>query len=252
MSPLLQLLCLIAILVYAGSTNMAFVQAPRLIGRPFRQLARNVVGHIVLGHFNPAICLTLTGTALSVFAVVFTARGSLAAGVICFMYAGLCDLFDGWVARRTTQTKEQAAFGLQIDSIADMAAFGVAPAYMGSHLGLASPFEVAALIFYICCAGMRLAYFNVHGTTGDGKLRYYTGLPVTYSALVFPVLLLFATSPNEPPLLWLVHGYFWVLGALFVLRIPVPKPGGIFYVIFPVVAVVLTVFWGLRMWAGAL
>jgi hypothetical protein len=44
----------------------------------------------------------------------------------------------------------------------------------------------------------------------------------------------------------MVHGYFWVFGALFVLRIPVPKPGGIFYVIFPVVAVVLTVFWGLR------
>ena len=217
---------------------------------PFSRRARDLVGRIVLGHLDPATCLTLTGIALSVFAVVFTARGSLALGIICFMYAGLCDLFDGFVARRTTRTTEQADFGLQIDSIADMAAFGVAPAYIALHLGLASPIEVVALIFYMCCAGMRLAYFNVHGTTGDGKLRYYTGLPVTYSALIFPVLLLFATSPGEPPLLWMVHGYFWICGALFVLRIPVPKPGGIFYVIFPVVAVVLTVFWGLRMWTG--
>jgi CDP-diacylglycerol--serine O-phosphatidyltransferase len=215
-------------------------------GRPFGQRIRNVVGRIVLGRLDPPTCLTLIGTALSVLAVVFTARGSLAVGVICFMYAGLCDLFDGYVARRMTRTKEQAAFGLQIDSIADMAAFGVAPAYMALLLGLASPIEIAALIFYVCCAAMRLAWFNIHGTTGDGKLRYYTGLPVTYSALVFPVLLLVATSPNEPPMVWLIHGYFWVLGALFVLRIPVPKPGGIFYVIFPVVAVVLTVFWGLR------
>lgn len=215
-------------------------------GRPFSQRARNVVGRIVLGHLDPAMGLTLTGLALSVLAVVFTARGFIAVGVICFLYAGLCDLFDGVIARRSTRTKEQAAFGLQIDSIADMAAFGVAPAYMAFHLGLTSPVEVAALIFYICCAAMRLAWFNVHGTTGDRIQRYYTGLPVTYSALVFPVLLLFATSPNEPPLLWMVHGYFWVFGALFVLRIPVPKPGGIFYVIFPVVAVVLTVFWGLR------
>jgi len=215
-------------------------------GRPFSQRARNVVRRIVLGHLDPAMGLTLTGLALSVLAVVFTARGFIAVGVICFLYAGLCDLFDGVIARRSTRTKEQAAFGLQIDSIADMAAFGVAPAYMAFHLGLTSPVEVAALIFYICCAAMRLAWFNVHGTTGDGIQQYYTGLPVTYSALVFPVLLLFATSPNEPPLLWMVHGYFWVFGALFVLRIPVPKPGGIFYVIFPVVAVVLTVFWGLR------
>ncbi len=215
-------------------------------GRPFSQRARNVVGRIVLGHLDPATGLTLTGLALSVLAVVFTARGFIAVGVICFLYAGLCDLFDGVIARRSTRTKKQAAFGLQIDSIADMAAFGVAPAYMAFHLGLTSPVEVAALIFYICCAAMRLAWFNVHGTTGDGIQRYYTGVPVTYSALVFPVLLLFATSPNEPPLLWMVHGYFWVFGALFILRIPVPKPGGIFYVIFPVVAVVLTVFWGLR------
>jgi CDP-diacylglycerol--serine O-phosphatidyltransferase len=94
---------------------------------------------------------------------------------------------------------------------------------------------------------MRLAFFNIHGTKGDGKKCFYVGVPVTYSALVLPILLLFATTPGEPPLLGLVQAYFWVLGTLFVLRIQVPKPGGIFYVIFPLVAVVLTVIWGLRL-----
>jgi CDP-diacylglycerol--serine O-phosphatidyltransferase len=163
------------------------------------------------------------------------------------MYAGLCDLFDGFVARRTTRTQEQAAFGLQIDSLADMAAFGVAPVLIGFHLGLTSVVEVMALIFYAGSAAMRLAFFNVHGTTADGNRRYYTGLPVTYSALLLPVLLLFATAPGEPPLLWLIHGYFWVIGALFILRIPVPKPGGVFYVIFPLLAVALTIIWGIRL-----
>jgi CDP-diacylglycerol--serine O-phosphatidyltransferase len=208
--------------------------------------SRDAAGRILLGHFDPATSLTLAGVSLSILAVVFTVRGSLAAGVICFMYAGLCDLFDGFVARRTTRTKEQAAFGLQIDSMADMAAFGVTPVLIGLHLGLVSPVEVMALIFYVCCAAIRLAFFNVHGITEDGKRRYYTGVPVTYSALVFPVLLLFATALNEPTLRWLLHGYFWVLGSLFILRIPVPKPGGVFYVIFPIVAVVLTVIWSLR------
>jgi len=215
--------------------------------RLFRTRARDTLGRILLGRLDFATWLTMACITLSVLAFVFTARGSLAAGVICFMYAGLCDLFDGFVARRTIRTKAHAAFGLQIDSIADMAAFGVAPAFIALHLGLNSPVEITALIFYVCCAAMRLAWFNVHGTTGDGNLRYYTGLPVTYSALVFPVLLLVATAPSEPPLLWLVHGYFWVLGVLFVLRIRVRKPGGIFYVIFPIVAVVLTILWGLRL-----
>ena len=70
----------------------------------FRIAPRDQVGRILLGHFDLATNLTLAGIALSVLAVVFTMRGSLAAGVICFMYAGLCDLFDGFVARRITQT----------------------------------------------------------------------------------------------------------------------------------------------------
>lgn len=216
-------------------------------GKLFRTRAGDRVGRIVLGHLDLATCLTLAGITLSVLAVVFTDRGSLAAGVICFMYAGLCDLFDGFIARRIKRTKEQTAFGLQIDSMADMAAFGVVPVFIALHLGLTSPLEVAALIFYVACAATRLAFFNLHGTTQDGNRRFYTGLPVTYSALIFPVLLLFATTANEPPLLWLIQSYFWVLGALFVLRIPVLKPSGISYVIFPAVAVVLTVIWGLRL-----
>lgn len=216
-------------------------------GQSLRTRASETVGRIVLGHVDLATSLTLAGITLSVLAVVFTARGSLAVGVICFMYAGLCDLFDGLVARRTKRTKGQATFGLQIDSMADMAAFGVVPVFIALNLGLTSPFEVVALIFYVCCAAMRLAFFNLHGTTSDGKRNYYTGLPVTYSALIFPMLLLFATTANEPPLLWLIHGYFWVLGALFILRIPVRKPTGIFYLIFPIIAVVLTLIWGLRL-----
>jgi len=200
----------------------------------------------LLGHLDLATCLTLASITLSVSSVVFTARGSLALGMICLIYAGLFDLFDGYVARRASRTQDQEDFGLQIDSIADMAAFGVAPVFIAVHLGMTSPLEVAALIFYACCAAVRLAYFNVHGTSADGERRYYTGVPVTYAALVFPILLLFATPVNESPLMWLIQSYFWVLGALFVLRIPVRKPGGVFYAIFPVLAIVLTVIWGLR------
>jgi CDP-diacylglycerol--serine O-phosphatidyltransferase len=215
--------------------------------RTLKIRAPDWIGRLFLGHLDLATCLTLAGVTLSLLAVVFTARGYLAAGVICFMYAGLCDLFDGFVARRFDRTTEQAAFGLQIDSIADMAAFGVAPALIALNLGLASPLEVAALIFYVCCAAMRLAFFNVHGTKAKGTRRFYTGVPVTYSALIFPVLLLFATAQNESPVLWLIHGYFWVLGALFILRIPIPKPGGIFYLVFPLVAVLLSIVWGFRL-----
>jgi len=203
-------------------------------------------GRLILGHFDPATWLTLAAIILSMLAVAYAARGATAIGVICFMYAGLCDLFDGVVARCKPRSRVQAEFGRQIDSIADMAAFGVAPVMIALHLGLTSASAIPAMVFYACCAALRLAYFNVHGTSGDGERRFYAGVPVTYAALVFPIVLLFAAAPNELPAAWMMQACFWVLGALFVLRIRVPKPTGIFYVIFPLVAVVLTVLWSLR------
>jgi len=106
-----------------------------------------------------------------------------AAILICFSM--VFDMLDGRVARAT---KTQSAFGLQIDSLADVISFGVAPAVLVYEWTL-QRFGTAGLIgsfLYVACAAVRLARFNVLSSGSDGKptkpSAYFLGLPTPPAA----------------------------------------------------------------------
>lgn len=162
-------------------------------------------------------------------------------GTMCLMICGLCDTFDGRVARsKKNRTKKEKDFGVQIDSLSDLVAFGVLPPCIGialykrdllaggdsvlSHI----PYELVILIsvLFMLCALIRLAYFNitVEETQSDalGDEKYYFGLPVTSTALIFPTFLLIRHF------LWLNLSvvYFVLLvivGVLFILKFKLRK-----------------------------
>ncbi len=106
-----------------------------------------------------------------------------AAILICFSM--VFDMLDGRVAR---MTKTQSAFGLQIDSLADVIAFGVAPATLVYEWTLQrfGTFGLVGSFLYVACAAVRLARFNVISTGDDGKptkpSKYFLGLPTPPAA----------------------------------------------------------------------
>lgn len=106
---------------------------------------------------------------------------------ILIVFAMFFDMLDGRVAR---MTKTQSAFGLQIDSIADVVSFGVAPALLVYEWTLHrfGVLGLAAAFFYTACGAVRLARFNVLSMGEDGKPhkppRYIVGLPIPGGAAV--------------------------------------------------------------------
>ncbi len=124
------------------------------------------------------------------------------------MICGLCDAFDGTVARsKKDRTEKEKEFGVQIDSLSDLVAFGVLPVcigmalyrrdcFMGANILARVPY-VAILIIgavFVLCALIRLAYFNItveetQGAKASGK-KFYYGLPVTAVSLIFPACIL--------------------------------------------------------------
>jgi CDP-diacylglycerol--serine O-phosphatidyltransferase len=196
-----------------------------------------------IGVYNIPNAITLVGLMLSLLSCFLSYNNKIELAIICFMYSGLCDMFDGLVARKMSLNEEAQLFGVQLDSIVDIVSFGVAPVMITFHLGFNSPIDYFLLIFYTCCATMRLAYFNIHGCSGEGKIKYYTGLPVTFSAMIFPLAYISIFSGNEPLFYNLIRCIFFAVAVMFILNIKIPKPGGIFYVLSPMVAVFLTYFW---------
>jgi CDP-diacylglycerol--serine O-phosphatidyltransferase len=115
------------------------------------------------------------------------------AGIALF-FAALFDAFDGRVARLT---RTQSDFGVQIDSLADVISFGVAPAVLIHQWAFAGydapPWRLLGLIvaFTFCaCGAIRLARFNVLAARGVGSSKYFTGLPIPGAAMVVVSLVL--------------------------------------------------------------
>lgn len=148
----------------------------------------------MIGFYNYTIILTYMGVASAIVGIVAAAQGNPTTAVICLMFSGLCDMFDGPVARRRKRNDQEKRFGIQIDSLADVICFGVLPAVIGFSVGVSRSGKayLAILIVYVLAALTRLAYFNVteeeRQEETDEKRKTYEGLPVTSVALIVPVI----------------------------------------------------------------
>lgn len=154
----------------------------------------------MIGYYNYTVILTYMSLISSVLGVLFAMgiNGGIHPeyAIACLMISGLCDMFDGKVARtKKDRTESEKKFGIQIDSLCDAICFGVLPSVIGYSVGMTSWCDVPVLVVFPLCAVIRLAYFNVNeeerqkNTTDVRKL--YEGLPVTSVALILPVVYAF-------------------------------------------------------------
>ena len=102
--------------------------------------------------------------------------------------AALADALDGWVARKRHSSSQM---GADLDSLADIVSFGVAPAVLAFTLGMRGFWDVVVLVYFVCCGISRLARFNV--TAADladesGKVKYFEGTPIPTSLVLVLIL----------------------------------------------------------------
>ena len=82
---------------------------------------------------------------------------------------------------------EHSALGRELDSLADVISFGVAPATLAYAAGLSGGWDMIALIYFVCCGVSRLARYNVTAeelSAGSGKVAYFEGTPIPTSVLL--------------------------------------------------------------------
>ena len=145
---------------------------------------------------------------------------------------------------KKNRTQAECSFGVQIDSLSDLVAFGVLPAAIGSAMFRRSTLGsliygiwwekllgvgvMAILILYILAAMIRLAYYNVteeeRQKTEDGVRKYYTGMPVTSAALIFPMILLLQyVIPADVTPMYPATAFFCAIA--FLSPVQIRKPG---------------------------
>lgn len=192
-----------------------------------------------IGEYHVSNLITYLGMAAAVAGIGFSVAGRPAAGMLCLIVCGVCDLFDGVFARRFTRTARQKEFGVQIDSLADVLSFAALPVAVLASAGFAAPYHWALLALYVFAALTRLGYFNLAalGDASGQPIAHYRGLPVTYAAFFLPLLWLLYYTPLGGGVVWVYTAAVPALALLFVLDIPVAKPRGAAYVVFSILAV---------------
>ena len=159
----------------------------------------------------------------------FFAAAALAPAAFAF------DVLDGKIARARHQ---HSALGRELDSLADVISFGVAPAALAFAAGMQGGWDAVALMYFVCCGVSRLARYNVTAeslSADSGKVRYFEGTPIPTSVLLTALLAVSAWQGRVGNSLyggvitlgpWLLHPVvllFMLSGSLMIsktLRIP--------------------------------
>ena len=203
----------------------------------------------MIGYYNYTVWLTYMSLLSAVMGILVSLHGGGHPywGIFFLMFSGFCDAFDGRVARsKKNRTEVEKGFGIQIDSLSDLVAFGVLPACIGEAMGQSGPgiagvtrlkfhgnnliwisaLMLAVMMWYCLAALIRLAYFNVteeeRQGSEEGSRKVFTGLPVTSAAVVFPVILLIHIF-CKADLTLLYFLFLVIVGFLFVSEVQVKK-----------------------------
>jgi len=150
-------------------------------------------------------------------AVVRSLEGQFEWAALAIFIAALLDRVDGWVARLTGSSSD---FGIQLDSLADVISFGMAPAlvvYLWALAPLPKPWSLAPFL-YLAAGATRLARFNIQVPSQDR--RFFVGLPIPAAACVLAACVFYSPARVVDPLgAILVSVLVVVLGALMVSRL---------------------------------
>lgn len=182
-----------------------------------------------IGVFDYTVILTYASLVSAVFGMTQAIHGDYKTAIICLAISGICDSFDGRVARtKKNRTKDEKSFGIQLDSLCDVVCFGVFPAVICYLLGVRGWLGIILVSFYCVCAVMRLAFFNVleekRQKTEEGSNKTYRGLPVTSVAIILPLTFWLQFVMSDLAFLVLLHVVIAALGFLFILDFSIRKP----------------------------
>jgi CDP-diacylglycerol--serine O-phosphatidyltransferase len=200
----------------------------------------------MLRSYSPADALTIGNAACGTIAI-FLCLDYIASGNRRFLWAAflllpaalVCDVLDGYVARLSKS--RQSVLGADLDSLADVISFGVAPAVLGFTLGLQGGWDMVILTYFVVCGVSRLARFNVTAAAladaDTGKVKYFEGTPIPSSILIVALLGIALALGRIDERLWfgvyqlgpaLIHPLALVYGAsgsaMISATLRIPKP----------------------------
>ncbi len=197
----------------------------------------------MIREFHLADWFTLGNAVCGIGAIFATMTFLVSADVVHVYFAAamvfaalVFDVLDGRIARWRNKS---SAMGRELDSLADVISFGVAPAIIGYGCGMRGLYDRVLLAYFVACGVSRLARYNITAeelSQATGKVTYFEGTPIPTSIFLVVMLAVAANMQALGANMWfgqvLIGGFtlhplalaFGVSGSLMISRIRIPKP----------------------------
>ena len=167
--------------------------------------------------------ITLMSLIAGISSIKFSIQANWKLAVLMIMLAAFFDFFDGWMARKL---KKSSQFGAELDSLSDFISFGLAPSLL---INLCFTHELGRIgwvisLFYIVCAALRLARFNIENMKEQSKVFYGIPSPAAAGIIMIPLYLNFIDQVQftiNYPLICAVLTTF--AGIMMISRVPTPS-----------------------------
>ena len=167
--------------------------------------------------------ITLMSLIAGISSIKFSIQTNWKLAVLMIMLAAFFDFFDGWMARKL---KKSSQFGAELDSLSDFISFGLAPSLL---INLCFTHELGRIgwvisLFYIVCAALRLARFNIENMKEQSKVFYGIPSPAAAGVIMIPLYLNFIDQVQftiNYPLICAVLTTF--AGIMMISRVPTPS-----------------------------
>lgn len=196
-----------------------------------------------IGYYNKSVILTYLGVCFSIFGINLAFSGEILYAYLCLLAAGICDIFDGPIARKCKRTKKEKMFGVEIDSLSDIVNFVIFPIVIFHCMGYENWYH--NIIYTMLALGgvIRLGFFNVEALSFhlSGPVKYYSGLPVTTTSFIFPIMYIFSFILTPDIFEGIMTAVILMVSFLFTYNFKIRKLTGNILYLFTFLAIVVAV-----------
>lgn len=196
-----------------------------------------------IGYHNRSVILTYLGVCFSILGMNFAFSGQILYSFLCLLAAGICDIFDGPIARKCKRNKKEKMFGVEIDSLSDIINFVIFPIVIFRCMGYNTWYHNLIYMMFALGGVIRLGYFNVEASSFhlSGPVKYYRGLPVTTTSFIFPICYILSFILEKDIFEGLMTGILLLVSFLFTFNFKVKKLKGKVLYFFVFLAIVIAV-----------
>jgi len=175
-----------------------------------------------IGQYRLCDLVTMCSTLSAIIGIILCFKGHTNIPFLLLVVCCICDCFDGTIARRRKNNEFETSYGVELDSLSDLVAFGVFPAVMALTTVKYSWF-MYILPLYVLAGLVRLTYFNALNINKKAEKGYFRGVPITAIALIYPFFYFIKINSTTVYSILTVC-LFILIGILFITNIRVKKP----------------------------